>query len=56
VIHHARPGSIVVFHDSEKAFDRLRTALPAVLKHFGDKGYRMEGIPVSAGAAQMIPK
>ena len=56
VIRHARPGSIVVFHDSEKAFDRLRTALPVVLKHFGDKGYRMEGIPVSAGAARMIPK
>lgn len=44
VIQHARPGSIVVFHDSEKALDRLRGALPAVLQHFGEKGYRMEGI------------
>lgn len=44
VIRHARPGSVVVFHDSEKAFDRLREALPQVLKHFGELGYRMEGI------------
>ena len=44
VILRALPGSIVVFHDSEKAFDRLRGALPEVLKHFGGLGYRMEGI------------
>ena len=40
----ARPGSIVVFHDSEKAWDRLRVALPEVLKHFSDLGYRFEAI------------
>ena len=40
----ARPGSIVVFHDSEKAFERLRIALPAVLKHFSAMGYRFEAI------------
>jgi peptidoglycan/xylan/chitin deacetylase (PgdA/CDA1 family) len=45
VIRHARPGSIVVFHDSEKAWDRLRIALPKVLEHFYKKGYRFEGIP-----------
>jgi peptidoglycan-N-acetylglucosamine deacetylase len=45
VTRHARPGSIVVFHDSEKAFDRLRDALPAVLKHFSGLGYRFEAIP-----------
>ena len=44
VIRHARPGSIVVFHDSEKAFDRLRLALPAVLEHFSGLGYRFEAI------------
>ena len=38
------PGSIVVFHDSEKAFDRLRYALPVVLKHFSEQGYRFEKI------------
>jgi len=44
VTRHARPGSIVVFHDSEKAWDRLRVALPVVLKHFSDLGYRFEAI------------
>ena len=44
VLRHARPGSIVVFHDSEKAFDRLRDALPVVLKHFSELGYRFEVI------------
>jgi peptidoglycan/xylan/chitin deacetylase (PgdA/CDA1 family) len=44
VIRHARPGSIIVFHDSEKAWQRLRTALPGVLEHFKKKGYRFEGI------------
>lgn len=47
VIRYARPGSIVVFHDSEKAWDRLRIALPKVLEHFYKKGYRFEGIPPS---------
>jgi len=44
VIRYAQPGSIVVFHDSEKAFDRLRRALPAVLEHFSGLGYRFEAI------------
>ena len=44
VIRYGRPGSIVVFHDSEKAFDRLRHALPAVLEHFSGLGYRFESI------------
>jgi peptidoglycan-N-acetylglucosamine deacetylase len=45
VKRNGRPGSIVVFHDSEKAFDRLREALPAVLDHFSRLGYRFESIP-----------
>jgi hypothetical protein len=44
VIRHGRPGSIVVFHDSEKAFERLREALPMVLKKFVAEGYRFEVI------------
>ncbi|MBL7950379.1 MAG: polysaccharide deacetylase family protein [Flavobacteriales bacterium] len=39
VIDHARPGSIVVFHDSLKAEARLRYALPRTLAHFSAKGY-----------------
>jgi len=44
VIRYGRPGSIVVFHDSERAFERLREALPMVLKEFSSHGYRFEAI------------
>ena len=40
VTRHARPGSIVVFHDSRKARPRLTEALPRVLDHFAARGYR----------------
>jgi peptidoglycan/xylan/chitin deacetylase (PgdA/CDA1 family) len=49
VIRHARSGSIVVFHDSEKAFPRLETALPVVLEHFQKKGYRFESLRTRGG-------
>ena len=34
-----RNGSIIVFHDSLKAENRLRIALPATLKYFSERGY-----------------
>jgi len=40
----AGEGSIIVFHDSEKAFERLRYCLPQTLMYFADKGYRFEAI------------
>jgi len=42
VILNTTKGSIVVFHDSEKAFSRLEFLLPAVLRFFEKKGYRFE--------------
>ena len=44
VIQHARPGSIIVFHDSAKAMDRLRFALPKVLLHFTNLGYQFKAL------------
>ncbi len=44
VILSAKRGSIVVFHDSLKAFERLEYALPRVLEHFTAKGYRFESL------------
>lgn len=35
-----RPGSIIVFHDSEKAWPRLQVALPKTIEYFLEKGYR----------------
>lgn len=44
VIRNAGPGSIVVFHDSEKAFSRMEKALPEVLKFFTNRGFRFESL------------
>ena len=44
VTDHARPGSIVLMHDSLKAARNMRFALPAVLEHFAGNGYRFERI------------
>ncbi len=44
VINKARKGSIVVFHDSLKAFDKLKVVLPQVLEHFHQLGYRFEAL------------
>ncbi len=39
VIHHTTCGSIVVFHDSDKAFSRLQYTLPKTLDFFSSRGY-----------------
>jgi len=39
VIKHTENGSIIVFHDSLKAFDRLSYTLPKVLAYFTEKGF-----------------
>lgn len=44
VVLNAREGSIVVFHDSEKAREKMMFALPEVLKYFTAKGYVFEKI------------
>lgn len=44
VLLNAGPGSIVVFHDSEKAFNNLSYALPVILEHFYNKGYVFKSI------------
>ncbi len=40
VLSNAKQGSIVVFHDSLKAWDKLQFVLPKVLAHFASQGYR----------------
>jgi peptidoglycan-N-acetylglucosamine deacetylase len=45
VIEKSVPGSIIVFHDSQKAWDRVSVALPMVLDYFSSLGYRFEVIP-----------
>ena len=44
VLRHSKQGSIIVFHDSLKAKDRLEFALPQVLDHFSKKGYSFNAL------------
>jgi peptidoglycan/xylan/chitin deacetylase (PgdA/CDA1 family) len=44
VLYHTKPGSIIVFHDSTKAWDRMQYALPKVLEHFTKEGYVFDAI------------
>lgn len=42
VVKNTSPGSIIVFHDSEKAFPRLKDTLPKALKYLKDKGFSFD--------------
>lgn len=45
VLANLQPGSIVVFHDSEKAFERMSYALPRVLDFCIEKGWQVNALP-----------
>lgn len=42
VLKNTREGSIVVFHDSLKAWGKLQFVLPRVLEHFATQGFRFD--------------
>lgn len=44
VLKNARPGSVIVFHDSLKAEENLRQILPAVLENFSKKNYSFKAL------------
>jgi hypothetical protein len=44
VLKHAKAGSIIVFHDSEKAAPNMQYVLPVVLQQLSEKGYAFRGI------------
>ena len=45
VLFHSGEGSIIVFHDSEKAWKKLEYSLPKVLHYFTEKGFSFASIP-----------
>ena len=45
VLKNAGPGSIIVFHDSLKAKEKVLYALPKVLEHYSKMGYKFESLP-----------
>jgi peptidoglycan/xylan/chitin deacetylase (PgdA/CDA1 family) len=40
VLDHVRPGSVIIFHDSLKAWKNMSVALPAVIRELKSSGYR----------------
>jgi peptidoglycan/xylan/chitin deacetylase (PgdA/CDA1 family) len=44
VVSNIKPGSIIVFHDSAKAFKNLKYALPKVLDYVDKNGFKCEVI------------
>ena len=44
VTSNAKAGSVVVFHDSEKAMPRMQKALEKSLKYFSEKGFSFNAI------------
>lgn len=44
VVLNAKPGSIILFHDSTKAWDRMSFALPKVLAYFSNEGYKFKSL------------
>ena len=48
VILNSSRGAIIVFHDSEKAQERMRFALPEVLKYFSAKGFQFNKISLES--------
>lgn len=47
VLRHTEPGSIVLFHDSEKAWERMSYALPRVLEYCKEKNWQLKALPQS---------
>lgn len=46
VKRYTRNGSIIVFHDSLKAHDNMRYALPRAIKWLKEQGYEFEALPM----------
>ena len=44
VLKYTRPGSIVLFHDSLKAFDRLECVLPRAMEEWSRRGWEFSGL------------
>jgi peptidoglycan/xylan/chitin deacetylase (PgdA/CDA1 family) len=45
VLRHIEPGSIIVFHDSEKAYPRMQYVLPHVLSFCKQRNWALKALP-----------
>lgn len=46
VLRYIRPGAIIVFHDSAKAWERLRYTLPFVIDYCRERDWEMKALPM----------
>jgi peptidoglycan/xylan/chitin deacetylase (PgdA/CDA1 family) len=46
VLRYTKEGSIVVFHDSVKAWNKLQYILPGVLEEYSGKGYKFDKLEI----------
>ena len=46
-------GSVIVFHDSQKAFPRLQYVLPRVLEHYAKAGFTFKAIKTKKNLAKL---
>lgn len=44
VVRNTSKGSIIVFHDSKKAFEKVKFVLPQILEYYTAKGYKFKTI------------
>ena len=44
VIKNSKEGSIIVFHDNIKAFEKLKIVLPKVLNYYHKKGFQFKAL------------
>ena len=44
VVEKTNDGSVIVFHDSVKAWEKLSYTLPRILEHFSRKGFTFSAI------------
>ena len=54
VMASTKRGSIIVFHDSQKAAERMMYTLPRFLEHFAAKGYRFESLKSELFRSEMV--
>ncbi len=54
VLNNARKGSIVVFHDSLKSWEKLQFVLPKVLAHFAAQGFRFDHLEEESADGLLI--
>lgn len=55
VLDHARPGSVIVFHDSPKAGENMKYALERVLSELPARGFTFDLLPDAQRETTRIP-